>query len=86
MGSSRGRMSDGPGRNSVGVELGFHVVAWLVLVGESSEASAAMYAVEWGGEWDVAVVGRSSQTDPMVLVASAGVVVPDRGLQHVAAK
>lgn len=27
MGSSRGRMSDGPGRNSVGVELGLHVVA-----------------------------------------------------------
>jgi len=56
-----------------------------VLVGESSEASAAMYAVGWGGDRDVAVVGRSSQTDPTVLVASAGVVALDRGLQQVAA-
>jgi hypothetical protein len=55
----------------------------LVLVEESSEASAPPYSVGRGGERDdVSVVRRSSETDPIALVASTGVVVLDIGLQH----
>jgi Domain of unknown function (DUF4386) len=46
----------------------------LVLVEESSEASAPSYAVGWGGERDDGlVVCWSSEIDPFALVASAGV-------------